>query len=65
MTQVIEFARLKQITAYRSGAALERLKQITAYQSGTALANHIRDAHQGKFCEECAACREIRERSQP
>ena len=49
MTQVIEFARLKQ---------------ITAYQSGTALANHIRDAHEGKFCEECAACREIRERSQ-
>ncbi len=40
-----------------------RLRQITVYRSGTALANHIRDAHQGKFCEECAACREIREKS--
>ncbi len=27
-----------------------RLKQITAYRSGAALANHIRDAHGGKFC---------------
>ncbi len=42
-----------------------RLRQITVYRSGEALANHIRDAHEGKFCEECAACREIKERSQP
>lgn len=44
-----------------SGAEMRRI-QASAYASGTALANHTQDAHDGKFCEECAACRELREK---
>lgn len=39
-------------------------KQKLAYSDGTALANHTQSAHGGKFCEECAACRELREKGQ-
>ena len=46
-----------------SGEDMRRV-QVAAYKNGTALATHTKDAHGGKFCEECAACREIRERSQ-
>jgi hypothetical protein len=41
-----------------------RREQASAYASGTALANHIKTfpSHDGEFCEECAACRELREK---